>query len=295
VLPGYFFTGLKQLAQMDMSGARLATQVWDKFAAQQTTVANKVRTIRMKVGSEVYRVIRSCVSQEYADYSNLEFVQDILDNAGEYSNLPVVDWRVSDSGMRIRFAAMDSAFFGFANLDQSVLLEEPLPMVEAWNSEVGRRRVGLRAGMWRLASTSGLGHWNAVTEYNWTHRGRTSRIQTGVQTAYSNLFSSANEVILAYQEARSITIDNAEVWMEQELKLMPDVPKRVIVASISALTDPTTTKGGVLASVVDAITLAAQSETDIFSQHDIERAASRLLMKGRAIAARNDGNIPVEA
>jgi len=293
VLPGHFFKGLKQLALMDSNGAKLATMVWAKFAQTQAET-RKVRTVRMKLGNEIYRVIRSAVSQTYAPYSNLEFVQDILDNAGEYRNLPVLDWRVTDSGMRIRFAGIDDALFGLGNLDQEALLSEPIPMVEAWNSEVARRKVGLRGGMFRLISTSGMGHWNSQTEYNWIHRGDAERIRAGVENAFQNLFASARQVVDVYKEAIDISIDNAFHWLELELGLIPAIPERVTKAAQAALSDPTTTAGGKLASVVDAITLVAQDETDMFMQYEIERAAAKLLVRGRGVAAKNNGNIPVE-
>ncbi len=294
VLPGHFFKGLKQLAKMDEHGAKLSTMVWAKFARKHSSTPRKVRTIRMKVDGEIERVVRATVSQTYATYSNLEFVQDILDHAGDYANLPVLDWRVTDSGMRLRFAGLDNELFGLANLDQSALLEEPIPMIEAWNSEVARRKVGLRGGMWKLDCTNGLGHWNSQTEYNWIHRGDAERIRSGVQNAFTNLTTSAMGVVEAYKEAMDIGIDNAFVWLEQELGLMPAVPERVTKGAQAALSDATTTPGGMLASVIDAITLAAQSEDDMFTQYEVERAASRLLSKGRALALKNGGHIPVE-
>jgi hypothetical protein len=294
VLPGHFFKGMKQLAKMDEQGAKLATMVWAKFARQHGETPRKVRTVRMKVNGEVERVVRSTVSQTYATYSNLEFVQDILDNAGDYANLPVLDWRVTDSGMRLRFAGMDNAMYGLANLDPSVLMEEPIPMIEAWNSEVARRRVGLRGGMWKLVCTNGMGHWNSQTEYNWIHRGDAERIRSGVQSAFTNLVTSANGVVDAYKEALDIGIDNAFYWLEQELGLIKSVPERITKAAQAGLSDPTTTSGGMLASVVDAITLVAQDESDMFTQYEVERAAAKLLVKGRNIALKNGGYIPVE-
>jgi hypothetical protein len=295
VLPGHFFKGLKQLSKMDEHGSKLSTMVWAKFARQQSSPPRKLRTVRMKVNGEIERVVRATVSQTYATYSNLEFVQDILDNAGEYANLPVLDWRVTDSGMRIRFAGMDNALYGLANLDQEALLNEPIPMIEAWNSEVARRKVGLRGGMWKLVCTNGMGHWNSQTEYNWIHRGDAERIRTGVQNAFSNLTTSASGVIKVYKEALDITIDNAFLWLEQELGLVPSVPDRVTKAAQAGLSDVTTTPGGVLASVVDAITLVAQDEKDMFVQYEVERAAARLLAKGRGISLKNGGNIPLNA
>lgn len=282
VLPTRFFTGLKQLAKMDEFGAKLATATWAKFSGRADTV-RVVRTVNMRVGGDVERVIRSCHSQGYAAYSNLEFVQDMLDHGGEYTKMPVLDWRVTDGGMRLRFAGCPG---------EQIDIEKPIPMVEGWNSEVGRRRVGLRGGMWKLVCTNGMGSWQENSEFNWIHTGNVTRIQNGVRGAFESLLTTASGVIEAYQEATNIDIDNAFAWMEKELANR--VPDRVMRSSQAALSHPTTTPGGFLASVVDALTLVAQDEEDVFQQYEIERVAASLLNKGRGIALRNGGSIAME-
>jgi hypothetical protein len=59
------------------------------------------------------------------------------------------------------------------------------------------------------------------------------------------------------------------------------------------LCDPTTTEGGLLASVVDAVTLAAQQESDLFAQAEVEQYGARLLRRG--LMAARDNRILVEA
>lgn len=282
VLPSRFFSGLKEMAEMDEAGGKIATLAWTKLATRHGATPRKVRTVRMKVGNEIHRVVRSCHSQGYGTYSNLEFVQDILDNGGGYADMAVLDWRVSDSGMRLRFAGCPA---------NEIALNKPVPMLEAWNSEIGRRRVGLRGGMWKLVCTNGMGSWDERTEYNWIHRGDAKRIQEGVQSAFVNLITTASGVVDAYQAALDISIDNAFAWMEQELGLRK-VPDRITRSAQAALTHPTTTPGGRLASVVDAITLVAQGEEDMFAQYEVERAAASILSKGRGIAIRNNMRIP---
>lgn len=293
VLPGHFFRGLRELAEMDHSGALLAEQVWDKFARRCDTPV-RVRTVRMKVDDKVHRVIRSCVSKEYALYSNLGFVEDILSNAGDLNQMPVVDWKVSDQGMRIRFAGMDDGVFTVGQLIPQAALDEPIAMVEAWNSEVGVRRVGLRGGLYRLSTLAGIGHWNSLTEYNWIHRGSSSRIQQGVTVAFRNLFTTAEEVIAAYRRSRNISVSNAEGWMKKELKALK-VAERIIENAVKALAHPNVSKyEGMLSSVVDAIAIAARSEQDMVDQYEIERIASNLLIKGIHIAERNNDHIEYE-
>ncbi len=87
-----------------------------------------------------------------------------------------------------------------------------------------------------------------------------------------------------------MSIDDAFAWMEEELK-RTKVPERFIVEAQKALTDPTTTPGGNLASVVDAITLTAQGERDLVQQYDMERSAARVMRRGLSESLKTGGSI----
>jgi hypothetical protein len=284
VLPARFFGGLRQLAQLDEQGEKLASMSWMKFSRLQDK-PRMIRTVRMRVEDaagqhQVRRAVRSCHSQGYAPYSNLEFVQDMLDHAGEFASLPVLDWHVSDAVMRLRFAG---------TAEGQLELDKPVPMLETWNSEVGLRRVGLRGGMWKLTCTNGMGHWDERKEWNWIHRGDSSRIQSGVRSAFQDLLVSASGVVDAYDRALDVAIDDAFAWVNEELN-RTRVPERIIGAAQKALHDPLTTPGGSLASVVDAITLIAQEE-DILGQYEIERAAANIMRRGLSASLKNNGRI----
>ena len=282
VLPNGFFKGLKEQAQFSPQGAKLATVNWS-FFAQQYEKPRLVRTVRTRCADgEVRRMIRSCHSQGYGVYGNLQFVQDILDNAGEFRDLPVVDFRVTDSVMRLRF------------VEGEVTLDEPVQMYEAWNSEVGRRRVGLRGGTWKLVCTNGMGHWNDRTEYNWIHRGEAERIQKGVQDAVLNLRTTASGVLDAYRDAMDVSIDNAFQWLEEQMQRRGASTTRIEAAK-QGMTDATSTPGLNLASAIDGITLIAQKETDLLEQYELERMAADLLHRSLDKARSNGGRLYAEA
>jgi len=289
VLPSRFFTGLRELAHLDEQGEKLATMAWTKFSVHAKK-PRMVRTIRMNLGTQqapnVQRVVRSCHSQSYAPYSNLAFVSDMLEHSGEFAKMPLLDWHVSDTVMRLRFAGCEK---------NEIDLDTPVPMVEAWNSEVGMRRVGLRGGMWKLICTNGMGHWDERKEWNWIHRGDASRIQDGVRSAFEDLLTQAKGVVSAYQQALDVSIDDAFVWMEEEMTRGAKAPERVIQGAQKALTDSMVTPGAGLASVVDAITLIAQDENDVLQQYELERLAAQVLRRGLSQSARNNGRIVVEA
>lgn len=293
LLPPRFFGGLRELAGIDPAGSRLATMCWMKFSSLEAEKPRLVRTQRQVINqNDIRYVIRSVHSQGYAAYSNIEFVEDIMKHGGELAHLPVLGFTLSDNGMRIRFAVVDEVKAVFGSFDHSVILNEPIPMIEVWNSETGCARTRMSGGMYKLQNMMGLGHWDDKTEYGWIHRGDPDRISRGVGEAFRNLVVVANKVVEAYKEATDIAIDNAFEWMEAELR--GSMPESKISKAQSLLTSPLVTPGGSLASVVDSLCLRAQEEEDIYDQYEMEKIASKLLLKGRGQALKSGGKINVE-
>ena len=268
VIPANGFRYIRHLAESKDKGPNLATINW-AHSSRNHVNPRMIRIIDTQVGNQVFTMVRSCHSPSYATYSNVQFVQDILDNAGEYVNLPVVQWSVSDTAMRLRFAGNEDG--------SEISVNKPIPMIECWNSEVGKRRVGLRGGMWKLVCTNGMGSWRNSSEFNWTHRGDNKRISDGVSGAFANLLNESRGVVNAYTRALDFAIDDAMLFLEKEL--IDIVPTAKIVNIQNALKHPTTTPGGNLASCVDAITLIAQDESNLFDQYEMERVASSMMAR----------------
>ena len=276
---------LLELASTGEQGRKAATGNWFLFRKGQE-VPRMIRTVytRDPVSGKVMPMIRSQHSQGYGTYDNLTFVQNLLDNAPELADMPVIHWKLSDTGMRLRFATTPT--------DQ-IELRKPVPIIEGWNSEVGQRRVGLVAGSWKLLCWNGMSHWDKGTEFHWRHWGNSERIEQGVESAICELRTAANGVVEAYDAAGDIFVEDTFGFIETELK-RAKVSGAHISAAQEALSDETTTEGNRLTSVVDAITLAAQ-DLDLFLQADLESAAARTMQRGRAIARDNGGRIPAVA
>jgi len=281
LLPGRGGSFLLDLAALDGDGEKLATMTWAKFARLDDK-PRLFRSVRMRdTDGSVKPLLRSQHSQGYGTYDNLRFVEDLLANAGELRDLPVAQFHLSDAGMRLRFLGVPK---------DEVQLKTPVPMIEAWNSEVGRRRVGLVGGMWKLVCTNGMGTWDKKSEFHWRHYGEGDRIGRGVASAMEEIGTASSRVLVAYDQALHVGIDNAFAWMEQQMRGEASTP--FIARAIVALDHETTTPGRTLASVVDAITLEAQEE-DLFTQADMEALAADILRRGLA-KAKND-RILVEA
>lgn len=280
VLPPRFWAGFRQLAGLNPARA---AGVWSDFAALQSRT-RVVRTVRMKDDKtkEIYRAIRAVVSAKHNLYANLAMVQDILDNAGHFAMMPVLSWWVSDAGMRIRFVGLDPALTAFAGFDPKALEAEPVPMIDIWNSEVGRAVTGMAGGMYNIRTGTGFSHWDEARSFRWRHVGKQARITARVQTTFTTLTQTAQEVVEAYKDAMDVHLDDPEAWLREKLGGMQGVPDRILQAAIKLLEDPRVTPGGKLATVVDAMTLAANTETDLYTAGDVEQAAARLMFRARS-------------
>jgi hypothetical protein len=262
---------------------RVATLSWATFARQDTK-PRMFRTVMTRDPADgvVKRMIRSQHSQGYAPYDSLRFVNDLLDTA-EVRDLPVLQYHLSDGAMRLRFALKPG---------EEIALREPTPMMEAWNSETGQRSVGLSGGIWKLICTNGMGSWEKSSEWRWRHYGNSERISDGVRSAVDEIRVTSGGVLEAYNRALDVAIDDAAAWLEREL-IREQAPAVFTASAVRALTDETTTPGGLLASAVDAVTLAAQDADDLFAQAEYEAFAARIMRRGLANA--RDGRILVEA
>ena len=288
VLPNRFGNGLLELAALGDRGEKLATMNYAMFSQNsregyQSDKPLMFRSVRTRdTDGTVRRMLRSQHSQKYAEYDNLMFVDDLLSNAPELANMPVLAFTASDTIMRLRFLTEDVS---------AMELRTPVPIIEAYNSEAGRRMTILNSGIYKLICTNGMASWSVKSAFAWRHYGRTSRIAQGVGSAIRNLQTEARGVVKLYEDACNIAIDDAFTFMTRELK-KEKLTKEQINRATAAIGHEWNTPGDTLATVIDATTLIAQ-EFDMFEQANIERAAARMMQRG--LAAADNGRILVHA
>jgi hypothetical protein len=271
VLPPKFWSGFQSLVPL---APDLARDVWSTFT--KTRRKNRViRLVRMRLGGEVRLVVRAVVSDVYADYSNVDCVRAIEDSSGHLASLPVVDWDLSDTGFRVRFLALD------AETAMSAAFQPPelVPMVEVWNGETGGRSLGMRGGLYNVRLGYGFGHHSAAVRM--PHKGKAENLAARLQAHYVLTTRDAADLFKAYEMAKAVDMgDDMEDWLKSAMEGMNGLTKGVQTAILKALTDPTVHPGSKLASVVDALIIAASQESDLWKSQEIESAASRLLKKG---------------
>ena len=222
ILPSSFFSGLKQLSIIDTVGANLATKVWSKFAEDKHK-AVLVRTIRTNLGTpenkDIRRVIRNCQSTSYAPYSNLLLLEDLLSHGQTYGKMPVLNWVLGDPGLRVRFACIDPTVYALSAVDEETLQTEPMPVVAAWNSETGQRKVGIGAGIYLLRNGVFIGATGRLGREEWIHRGDMTRIRGELQKKYTQMMAQAAKAVADYTEATDVTFELADAALAALLGL----------------------------------------------------------------------------
>jgi hypothetical protein len=226
------------------------------------------------------RVVVAAVGASYRPYDDVDFMSDVLDVVPEDLNLRVkTAWRSSE-GLSVRMAV----------LEDEPDPHDPVPMVEFRNSEVGLGSASVTGMIFKLVCTNGAYGWGQGAAARWPHRGNTARVRDELVPAIRRLLANANASRSRYIDARTLAVgrDRHEVreWLEARrgrYRLTEAMTGRIL----DALDDPTTSRtaaGGYgLASVVDAITLQAQS-TSFSGIYDDGRLASRLLDEELAAA-----------
>jgi len=281
LLPAKFGHGLLDQSKLGDAGGKLSTMSWALWAKDNST-PRMFRTANIRdENSLIVPCIKAQVSNAYAKYDNLDFVQDLLDYGGELNEMSVLDFRVTDRGMRLRLTDRP--------MDE-ITLETPVTMYEAWNSEIGKGSTLIQGGGFRYWCLNGCGSWEEKSTWKYRHYGDTQRIRDGVEGALHQIRTQASGVLEVYGKALDISIDDAFAFLEKQLA--GDFTKEQIAKAQGALEHETTTPGGVLASTVDAVTLIAQ-EYDMFEQASMERAAGKMLRRGQALALANGGRIAV--
>jgi len=251
-------------------GAQLTCAMWALFARDYTNPL-KFRTVRRGVSPH----IRAVLSQTYPTYDNLEFLEDMLFGLGKAVNdYAVISCRLDSDALRLRMVG-DVEGWKTKEVDQ------PFPMIEAWNSEVGQRSVNIHSGTYTLWCSNGCGHWSDDGRWRWIHSGRTSqRIKEGVAGAMTEALVKGSEVANAYDQALQIAVGNAFAWFEDAIT-HENLADRQIESVRAALTgEPTVLHhGGTVASIIDAVTFAAQREPTLVGQEGMEMLGGRLLRR----------------
>lgn len=272
-LPPNFWTGFKKLMGSDAQGADLAEQVWTKFA-EQDPKSRVIRTALMKQGTSVHRVIRACVSEQYAAYRHTHLIATMMAHMGEYTRRPVLSWTLTDNALRVRFAALSDALVVFSGLDPTLMQSTPFPMVEFWNSEVGMSGIHLRGGMYKLGvggKTYALPHWESYTKRSWIHRGDIRRIEESVASKFAEAIGTSTEMVEAFEQAKQVMIEDP--YAETAKQLKAKLTEKQLDAYKVTLGDGTRS----LAHAVDALGTVAAEEDDIIDQAHVEREASHML------------------
>lgn len=286
VLPARGGGFLQELMATGPAGAQIATATWAQFV-QRTEAKDLTRMLRyvnVKDGNgEVMRVVRAAVSNRFAVYDNLQFVEDLLGQA-DIQNLPVLHYRVDDTAFRLRLLLQPR---------EEVELRKPVPMIQAWNSEVGGRATSLGGGLWTLVCTNGMSRQDITSKFAWRHSGNTERIRSQVKGAVDQIYTLNSGVLDQYTRALDVQVGEMLTWITQELS-DAKLPERLAETIVQGARDPLSGQFGSLANAVNGVTLIAQNpDFSIDYATELEEFGGRILLRG--LQQQQNGRIVIEA
>ena len=295
---------ISRQASRGPSGRSMAEVNWAVELAAQEGGVSRLRTIQLP--GEPVRSIRAALSQAYGCYDNHN-VLDALLAADGIDDLHVVSAKVDEDAMRVRFLLDPqhaNLFDGSGKVTRDGL-NMPLPMGELWNSETGHSSVRFRSGMWTARCTNMLmNSWSTESDWRWFHRSgqdHAQRITDGLQGAIKSARLGATGTIERYQRAAQVAVQDAAAMLRTwggAVSLTAAVRDNAIAALTDAVAveTPAASDGSAtLATVIDAVTWAAQGSGSLFAQRDVERSASRLMTRGLRVAGSGNRAIATEA
>jgi hypothetical protein len=225
-------------------------------------------------------VIEAVVSDRYAPYDDARLVGDLLSALRGTKKMPeVISAYRSTDGLRLRLTADG----------RPVKVGEPIRMLEARNSEVGRGSAMVIPGLFTLVCTNGMHHWSKEEVFRWTHlRKDAGRIAHELTEAVGPAWDQAAELRELWSRGCEVLLpverdEQVEAWLTElvrRLRLGHLLGKALIEDVVAHLDDPTTSRPEQgrwsLATLTDAITLRAQREA-LAERFELERVAGRLL------------------
>ena len=290
VLPGRGLAFVDGLRRIGASGQQLSEINWNLFLQQQSRHPALLRTV--KLPGQPVRSVRAVLSQKYAIVDNLDVLDALLDNE-EAARLPVISVKITEDAMRVRLALDPNLMNASDALNFDALTKRPIPMIEVWNSEVGKASVNVQVGTYRVLCANGMTGWGGdSSHWRWNHSGNgnaNERISNGISDALKSARVIAEGMVEAQVASTSVAIDDAFALMTQWAN--GTLTKTQIATAQQCMSDETSGPKNSLASIVEGLTLAAQSEGDLFEQRSVEQFASRVLQRGLIIARNSDNAI----
>jgi hypothetical protein len=284
-------------------GANLADLVEAGCADLATAHANTL--LARRAGGRIVRlrcrrrpnsarpVVEAVVSDRYAPYDDARLVGDLLSALRRTKKMPeVISAYRSTEGLRLRLTADG----------RPVKVGEPIRMLEARNSEVGKGSAMVIPGLYTLVCTNGMHHWSREEVFRWTHlRKRARRIALEMKEAVGPAWEQAQALRDLWSRGRDVPLpverdEQAEPWLTElvrRLRMGHLLSKQLVEDVVAHLDHPTTSRPEhdrwSLATLTDALTLRAQRE-DLVERFELERAAGRLLVG--ALELHRQGGLP---
>ena len=281
--------GLKFIERQRTSGdtgMKMATVNW----MERLSHADKACLFRsIQLPGHDFRTVRGVLSGSFTTNLDHLDVVGLLAEHEEFSQLPIISWKVTADSMRIRGLLNPADSFRFDERGRPtdpelVRARIPVPMFEIGNGEIGNSSVWIAAGGYTYSCLNGMGGWGDTSfTQRWNHVGgdtKAEKVQNAIGDALKSARVASAGIVDRFKDATQVAVDDAfallEAWGSKSGHITAKQARRAALGSMDATSYP----GRNLANVISGITLAAQDESSIQDQRHMEAFASRLMERG---------------
>ena len=272
--------------KMDATGEKMAMINW----RQMLDHADKSCLFRtIQLADEQHRTARGVLSGGFTTNLDHMDVVGVLAEHTEFSQLPLISWKVTADTMRVRglLNPADARHFDESGrpIDPDLVRARiPVPMFEIGNGEVGNGSVSFRAGAYTYACLNGMGGWGDTSFIQrWNHVGgdrKAEKVQTAIGDAIKSARVASSGLIEKLKDATTVAVDDAFAFLDNWGRKSGHITSKQARRAAMGAMDETSYPGRNLANVISGVTLAAQDEGSIYDQRAMESFAARLMDAG---------------
>ena len=288
VLGGYTSTFVKRCGTYTPETAGLMEDIFRHFLSDDS-LKDKEEFFRFvwirnpRFPTQRIRMLRAKLSTGYGEFSDPTMLEALMSH-DEYRNLPVLEHSVSDHQTTLRLALEE--------VPPIIPMKKPIPMLQLCNSPVGLRSLRGDAAIWTAICTNGMVNITNTSTFKRQHRGNASDIAQIFENRLEHIRTATAKMMQDYGQAQKIKV----VWEKEGVKddklaamvhtgrvlktaktKEKRLTNRMIANAQDAFASPLiASEKDTLGSIVDAITLAAQKQSQDM-QSMMESLASRVL------------------
>ena len=233
-------------------GATLDFNWWLQSFAPDREIL--VRTVLTKAANgELERIIRAVQTPSYCPFSDLEYINLILDTDPTIGEAAVIKARIGTGGMWLRLEQK-------TGIEAKKVGDKLAYTFDFWNSQNSTKKVGRGYGFLILTCANGMTSNKKGSVLEAWHKGNKDVLINALKDNMSFQQALRDGLMADWNKAFDIAIEDHYTWMAEEV-IGAGYSKGMVDRVHKEMQDPTSGPMGSLQNVINGMTLLAQNNS----------------------------------